>query len=323
MKLKNRAMALFAMGFFIITVYTFVTLSLHGGPHDFERSPIPFRRGEPFVFHSYWQHGFGRKQAFSIKSLLVTQKSFFQRRPYARVVVWTEDDPNETSTNPWIQQMVSLGVQFCYCDPVAEAVGTPLEGNDIVTKAYKHTAFHSDWARLIELYKYGGLYFDLDILFLKDITPLIRKYGEFAYPWITRRGKINNAFLHFKKQSPAITDILVRAGNERKATGVHGFSGFMIDSKPQDMNLVPYELIDFCWVNKILCPRFDFKWFFKPLEEGSKREKVASDGFNTSFVYHWHNCWKEPIIDGSPFEKFEKEFDAELNVPHNVGDSTF
>ena len=318
--LKPKVIALFAM-VFMVMVGTFVVLSLQKPPQQ-PKQPQKQEQRELFVFHSYWQHGFGRKQAFSIKSLLATQKSFFQSNPSAIVMVWTEDNLNETATNPWLQQMASLSVQIHHYDPVAEAVGTPLEGNSIVANGYRRTAYRADWARLIELYKYGGLYFDLDTLFLKDITPLITKYGEFGYPWITRRGKINNAFLHFKKQSAAITDILIRAGQERKATGLHGFTGFLIEHKPKDMNLVPYKLIDFCWKDKTLCPHFDFSWFFKPLEKGSKRERNALEGFNSSFVYHWHNCWGAQIVDGSPFEQYEREFDAALNVPHNVGNST-
>ena len=319
--LKSKTMVLFAM-VVVVIIGTFAVLPFQGSSKRTE-TPQKQEEKEPFVFHSYWQYGFGRKQAFSVKSLLATQKSFFQGNPNATVMIWTEEKANETAKNPWFQQMASLGVQIRHYDPVAEAVGTPLEGNDVVTKSYRRTAYRADWARLIELYKYGGLYFDLDTLFLKDISPLIQKYGEFGYPWITRRGKINNAFLHFKKQGAAITDILTRAGQERKATGLHGFTGFLIEHKPKDMNLVPYEIIDFCWRDKTLCPHFDFTWFFKPLEKGSKREKKALDGFNSSFVYHWHNCWKEPIIDGSPFEQYEREFDRICGVPHNFGNSTY
>ena len=308
----------------LIGLFVASALLLSTGSSNRSAAEAPLRFDEPFVFHAYWQHNFSRKQAFSIKSLLVTQKELFRLSPNTTVILWTEDGPNETAANPWLQQMASLGVQVRHYDPVVEAVGTPLEGNDAVTMKYARTAFRADWARLIELYKYGGLYFDLDTLFLKDITPLITKYGEFGYPWITRRGKINNAFLHFKKQSAAITDILIRAGQERKATGLHGFTGFLIEHKPKDMNLVPFELIDFCWIDWTLCPRFDFTWFFKPWkEQGWVRKRKATRGLKTSYVYHWHNCWKYPIHDGSPFERFEREFDAALNVPHNVGNNTY
>lgn len=318
--LKTQSACLILAAFAVVLVTS--ACLLFGSRTRVVEEPIHF--DESFVFHSYWQHGFGRKQALSVKSLLIKERELFRANPDTTVVIWTEDDPNETATNPWIQQMVSLGVQIRYYDPAAEAVGTPLEGNDIVTKAYEKTAFHSDWVRLIELYKYGGLYFDLDILFLKDITPLIRKYGEFAYPWITRRGKINNAFLRFKKKSPVITDLLVRAGNERRATGVHGFSGFMIKYKPRDLNLIPYELIDFCWLDWVLCPYFNFRWFFKSWNNlGWLKKRRAMNGFKSSYVYHWHNRWNDPIMDGSPFERFEREFDAILDLPHNVGNSTF
>ena len=321
--LKSKSLALLFM-VLIVIAGSFVILSRKDSrpPHP-PKNPPKTKQSEPFVFQCFWQHNFSRKQAFSIKSLLVTQNEFIRSNPDTTVIIWTEDNANATASNVWLQQMESLGVQVRHYNATLEAMGTPLEGNKIVSRVYKRTAFHSDWARLIELFKHGGLYFDLDTMFLKDVRPLIAKYGEFGYPWITRRGKINNAFLHFKKEGAAITDILTRANKERKATGLHGFTGFLIAQKPKDLNLVPYKVIDFCWVDKTLCPHFDFTWFFKPLEKGSKREQIANKGFSSSFVYHWHNCWKEPIIEGSPFEKYEKEFDFVLGVPHNVGNNTF
>ena len=322
--LKSKSLALLFM-VLIVIAGSFVILSRKDSrpPHP-PKNPPKTKQSEPFVFQCFWQHNFSRKQAFSIKSLLVTQNEFIRSNPDTTVIIWTEDNANATASNVWLQQMESLGVQVRHYNATLEAMGTPLEGNNVVSRRYKRTAFHSDWARLIELFKHGGLYFDLDTMFLKDVRPLIAKYGEFGYPWITRRGKINNAFLHFKKEGAAITDILTRANKERKATGLHGFTGFLISQKPKDLNLVPYEVIDFCWIDWTLCPHFDFTWFFKPWNEQSwVKKRKAKSGLEGSYVYHWHNCWKEPIVNGSLFEKYEKEFDFVLGVPHNVGNNTF
>jgi len=283
--------------------------------------PSAVNYSEEFFFHAYWQKGFGRKQAFSVKSLLVTQSAIFKKFKGAKVMLWLEEDYEEDTPNVWVQQMRQLGVEVRHFDPPVEAIGTPLENNSVVTKGYKKTAFHSDWARLIVLYKYGGLYFDMDILFLRDVLPLVEEYGDFAYPWITRNGKINNAFLAFRKQDEAITDIITRAAAENRATGLHGFTGFLVRSKPPTLNLIPYKLIDFCWIERRLCPHFDFRWFFKVLPKNINEERVAQEGLSTSYVYHWHNCWNEPIQDNSTFEIYERSFDSALGVAHNVGNS--
>ena len=285
------------------------------------KAPHPGNEGFPLRYHAFWQKGFGRKQAFSIKSLFATQNGVL-RHPKS-VMLWLESDFEPDTGNVWVQQMRRLGVDVRQFNASKEAVGTPLDGNNIVNKKYKSVSLHSDWARLLVLYKHGGLYFDLDTLFLKDVRPLVRNYGDFAYRWVSRPGRINNAFLHMKKGGATIKELLKRAANERKATGLHGFTGFMTQTKPSTLKLVPDSLIDFCWRDQVLCPHFNFGWLFRPLEPGSKQALTAKRGLAKSFVYHWHNCWQDTIEPGSMFETMEKRFDEQLGVPFNEGNTTF
>ena len=281
----------------------------------------PIKRESPLLYHAFWQKGFGRKQAFSIKSLLVTQDGV-QKRP-KRVMLWLESDFEPDTRNVWVQQMRRLGVDVKKYNAKIEASGTPLKGCKVVDQKYQLPSLHSDWARFVILYKHGGLYFDLDTVFLKDVGPLVREYGDFAYRWVSRPGTINNAFLHMAKGGSTIKDLVERAAKEGKATGLHGFTGFMTKTKPSTLNLVPDNLIDFCWCDNVLCPGYNFEWLFRPLEPGSKQALRAMDGLEKSFVYHWHNCWKRTIEPGSLFETMEKKFDAQLGVPFNEGKSTY
>ena len=54
--------------------------------------------------------------------------------------------------------------------------------NRYVKEAYnaKKFAYVSDYARLLALYKYGGLYLDVDCFVKKDFSPLMDKHAAFT-----------------------------------------------------------------------------------------------------------------------------------------------
>ena len=81
--------------------------------------------------------------------------------------------------------------------PIEESKGTLFENKDFIEQK-KFLKFRSDLARVIFLYKYGGLYYDLDMILLKDLLPILGI--EFCYTW----GPFmtgNNAILRIKKNS--------------------------------------------------------------------------------------------------------------------------
>ena len=56
----------------------------------------------------------------------------------------------------------------------------------------------ADGFRYIILYKYGGLYFDLDVLFLRDLAGLLEH--EFSYAW-EGQSYANSAILNLQQKS--------------------------------------------------------------------------------------------------------------------------
>jgi hypothetical protein len=41
----------------------------------------------------------------------------------------------------------------------------------------------SNWVRLILIYKYGGIWFDCDVMFLHSPQQIIQMFGEFVTQW--------------------------------------------------------------------------------------------------------------------------------------------
>ena len=92
-------------------------------------------------------------------------------------------------------------------DPVAEARGTPFAGHFFLALADRQAYADSDIFRLLALYKYGGLYLDMDVYLFRDLTPLL------AFEWATEFSAdggaghgvlFNNAVVHFFAGSPAV-----------------------------------------------------------------------------------------------------------------------
>jgi hypothetical protein len=68
----------------------------------------------------------------------------------------------------------------------------------------------SDVVRLLVLYRYGGVYVDLDTLFIRDLSPLLH-VAPFAYSWGCEDDLVNTAVFALGARSPAATALLSAA----------------------------------------------------------------------------------------------------------------
>ena len=88
--------------------------------------------------------------------------------------------------------------------PDNESKGTLFENNKHINNE-KYLKFRSDLARIIFLYKYGGLYYDLDMILLKDFKCLLGI--EFCYTWSIKNTG-NNGILRLLKNSQNSVDLI-------------------------------------------------------------------------------------------------------------------
>jgi hypothetical protein len=75
-------------------------------------------------------------------------------------------------------------VDVRYWDPIAEVKGTPLDGKMSEKNLLRNDEFNwkaGDLMRTVALYKYGGLYADLDVMFVRSFEPLLGE--DFVYQW--------------------------------------------------------------------------------------------------------------------------------------------
>lgn len=243
--------------------------------------------------HFMWRvpREFGRKQAACIKSAITTQNL-----DYINIVLWSNVD---LSQNEWIKP-IARHIELRIYDPVKEAIGTPLEGmNRILNRDDDAFWLGGDLFRLLILYKYGGIYSDCDIIFLRDLSPLLEQ--EFLYQWGTEKDKINGAVMRLFKRSKTANDLLT-----------------MIPRMPAGFKSTDWGSTLYGEVRKFNkeftvfpCAFFNTEWqLFINMGESAHPFRCGADSgrdFDGAFTWHWHNKWDDPIEDGSKFQRLESK----------------
>merc|ERR1719326_1316375 len=114
-------------------------------------------------------------------------------------------DVDQAQKDP-LYQNFSQYVKWMQYDFEHEKVGSPVENWNIPTmlKEGKKT-WMGNLARDVVLYKYGGFYFDMDLITLRSWDPLLKEYPEqmFAYAWESQNYP-NNAFLYSPAKHPTL-----------------------------------------------------------------------------------------------------------------------
>ena len=268
------------------------------------------------LYHMYWYGTFSLKQAFAVKSFLATQdlKS-------SELLLWLDGESGYAGyhENPLLKPYLPF-LHVRRFDPTAEAPDTPLEGRP---KLYHGSlAVRSDFFRFVVLYKYGGVYADMDTMFLRDMRILLRDgyfHDEFCYRWSAHLPYGNTAVLRLRERSETAIALLARCGevNSCHPRNVLQFS----ENKDLNLLVLPCPFFDPLWPHSDRQDRYEavpfhrfedffrrFGWWFRQ----NSTIRSYRDFFPGAFAYQWHNCWNAPEHRDSYFGLFNKEFDGIL-----------
>ncbi|MBB6271032.1 hypothetical protein HDF26_001459 [Pedobacter cryoconitis] len=271
-------------------------------------SQIPVK--EKIIYHAYWYGNIGRKQAFSIKSFLCTQDL-----TKCRVILWLDADNGYLyhEKNPILKAILPF-IEVKAYDPYQEIKNTPWKNSQKLVNEPENLAKRSDAFRFLVLYKYGGLYFDLDVMFLKDFGGLLD--SEFCYAWETQP-YANSAILSLKKKSNLSAYILNKGIKKRTVLPwiILNYS----DSYLKKLHVLPCAFFDPVWqgLASAKSPLDDFPDFFRKFDDQfTNRLGIESykDFFPGCYAYHWHNQWKKTEYEDSLFGIFENDFNKHLNI---------
>jgi hypothetical protein len=164
------------------------------------------------------------------------------------------------------------------------------------------------------LYKYGGLYFDLDVMFLKNLGALLNT--EFCYAWEAQK-YANSAVLNIKCKSDVSTYMLLKSIQKGSALPWEIFQ--YADLQLKNLYVLPSAFFDPVWQGLVEeeHPFTDFSKFFIPFNDDFPNKfNISSykEFFPGCYAYHWHNQWDVTEYDNSFFGIFNKEFNKLLNI---------
>jgi hypothetical protein len=149
--------------------------------------------------------------------------------------------------------------------------------------AYQMTMFRADKWRLQILKAYGGIYFDMDIVFFKDVSWVANYGSPIVHEGYATEKVFNNAFLYYPAQHPGLDHWLSMIGEGEFNWGVV----FEIQKTSDDRfgaDMLPNAVSDRGWTH--LGPSYDD--FFE-------RPGLTHECMGDSFFYHWHNRWGKSI----------------------------
>lgn len=266
----------------------------------------------PVVYaHSFWHGLIGRKQLFSLKSFLCTQNM-----DDFEIWLWLDNESMEINkNNEALNNLVALSrnkIVVKEWDVHKEIMDTKLSLISWSFKWDRPLPAVADDFRVIALHKYGGLYFDLDVMFCRDFRPLLMR-GEFTYAW-EKQPYANSALLFLTKQS-YLSDMILKTVRRRLSSTP--WVVFRYDNLAlKKMTVYPCAMFDPLWNG--YCdgmPIKEFSDFFKEFDDNfikDTRIKSYKDFFSGIYAYHWHNKWDCQEYENSYFGTFEKEFNELL-----------
>ena len=253
-------------------------------------------KDEITIFHVYWYGNLTRKQILCINSYLKTQNL-----EKTKLWVWID---YKTFTEENINLIPKhKNIEIKKYIPDIEAKETLFENNKHINNE-KYLKFRSDLARIIFLYKYGGLYYDLDMILLKDFKCLLGI--EFCYMWADLKYGNNGLLRLFKKSQNCIDLMNKYLFNLKERTFFLGYNKLIFT---EDINIycLPSVLFDPVWIlhDKNKQSKYsnlnNFDNFFKKTDEN-----INNFFDNQIFSYHWHSRNNYNIEKNSYFEKIEK-----------------
>ena len=259
-------------------------------------------------FHVYTEFR-NPKELMVLKSYLATQNL-----EKTKLIIWSDYD---ISDHPAIQPYKGLGcLDFRIYDPHEEARGTPVEG--VGQLAANDTKYYlkSDFLRILAGYKYGGVWVDMDIVFLRDFKPILDQ--EYMYQWggdtdFATQGACATVLSLFKESEFAteLMSELLRMPIIPDST-IWGKDMFaQLWRRYPKFTIFPSTFFNTEWLISKVSPEerdsVKLGWFDNKLQNQDHL-------FLDAFAWHWHNSSNKhkTVVEGSKFNLLEQKIDNKL-----------
>jgi hypothetical protein len=251
------------------------------------------------IFHCFWRvpRDFGRKHAAVLKSIIINHDK------NTEINLWCNVDLSDNEYFKKISKFVNLRLW----DLNKEVENSIVKGRIDASFIKDHScSLEGDLARLLILHNYGGFYLDMDVIVLRNMSPLNNM--QFLYQWGTSGFNqhepnitMNGAIMRLNKNSNLSKEFLECLVNSTPHKNSTAWGNSMYSKvQSQDLTVLPGV-----WFNS--------EWGFEGTVNDPFRKKETIDLFDGAFTWHWHNKWDDEIEEGSKFYILEKNINARFN----------
>jgi len=255
---------------------------------------------DPVIFHCFWHGPLNEKHFISILSCF-----YFNvlNKPNRKIILWT-DSPFEDNN---ILKSISQFCEIRYFDFLEELKDTEI--SDEISKSNEHYQIKSDRIRYILLYKYGGVWFDLDMFILKSFDTLLSSFKNdiCVYTWSDHGNYPNGAiFINLIPGNPKMKHFIDFLVDRNKGYGFQDYfnqeSNLTYDT-PVDLLVLPSS-----WFNAMWLPDFpEFEGFNKTFFKTTDKSVTLDNFCKGAFSFHWHNMWFNPVEPNSYFDQLAND----------------
>lgn len=256
-------------------------------------------------FHTYSEIK-TEKELMVVKSFLATQNL-----ETSKFILWSDYD---ISNNELIQPYKDL-IELRVFNPNEESKGTCLENKQQHLSSNDNLYWlKSDLFRILATHKYGGVFTDMDFIYLNDFSPLLEY--EFTYQWgseLSFDGFGTCGTVMKLDKNSELSNLMMSElcdSSIHPNTTIWGKDLFAKVYRKQKFTVFPSTFFNTEWmINKKYPGKGDAteKGWFTPNE-------YSKDLFLNTFGWHWHNSsHKHKVVnEGSKFDLLTKHIDNRL-----------
>jgi len=234
------------------------------------------------IFHCYWNGNLNEKHLYSILSCYY----FNVLNRKHKIILWLE---NNTPNN--INEEISKYCEIKQFSLEDEKNNTNFIENNVYYN--KQLSFYSDVVRYLILYNYGGCWFDLDCLILRNFDPIFKNYEKevCVYQWGTDNHPNGAIFISLEPKSIKMKNNINFIINRNRGWG---FQEARLEyNLPLDMLVLPCSWFDAGWMKN------SYDIGFNNIFLNSEKKYNLENFFEGAFCFHWHNKWNVKIEENS------------------------
>jgi hypothetical protein len=268
-------------------------------------------------FHVYTEAR-SPKELESIRSYIATQN--LQK---TKLIVWSDYDISQQENMQPYKDFVDLRVYSAH----DIAKDTPLQGMDKYLKPLDDDRhwMNSGIMRFLVLYKFGGIYMDMDMVLIRDFKPILNQ--NFAYQWGSSTDFAKQRWWEEDCHGPCAAmlgankgekyiencmDQLIRTPIRPRSTCFdEEMLGFVYRKDPASFTVFPTPFFNTEWLISKTSMEMQ-----KLVKEGwfSPNDIIAENLYLESFAWHWHNSSNKhkEVFPGSKFALLQDRNDKKL-----------